>query len=445
MRNKLTATVKKYNMLQRGDKIIVALSGGADSMCLLFLLKDLEQSLGISVSALHINHNIRGEEALRDMEFVTQYCKENSIELTVLQRDVPALAKQQGLSLEQAGRNVRYEIFEMQAEDSLIATAHNLNDCAETFLFNLSRGSSLKGLKGIPPKRGRIIRPLIECTKEEILSFCRETHLPFVTDSTNLSTEYTRNALRHNVVSELCRITPSFFTSFLRCTDSLKNDDDYLRQATLRLLADARQDDKYSVAVLKASHSAIRLRAIAEIASERANCTAESLHIRMIDEGLDGCCVNLPGGAKAVSDGCFLYIASQPMKAPDDVPLLPNENIRFGKYSIKAEILSLSEWKNLQIVDKNHYSLAIDFDTIKGQLMLTTRREGDCFRPVGRGCTKTLKKLFNEKKIDKLTRPAIPVLRDDLGIVAVYLGGIDERLRLTNSTKCIFAIKITEC
>lgn len=195
-------TIKKYSMINKGERIIVALSGGKDSMALLDILKKLENELEISVSCAHFNHCIRGEESDRDEAFVRKYCEKNNIELFCRRGDVLKFAKEKHLGTELAARELRYEFLSSLGCDK-IATAHTAGDNAETMLFNLARGTSLKGMCGIPPVRDKFIRPIICLKSTETEEYCKRNSIPFVTDSTNSSDEYTRNFIRHNIIPEL--------------------------------------------------------------------------------------------------------------------------------------------------------------------------------------------------------------------------------------------------
>lgn len=213
-------------MLSYGDKIVVGLSGGADSVCLTHALVSLRDSLSLEVEAVHVNHGIRGEEALRDEKFCSDFCKSLGIKLTVFRFDIPLECKKTGESEEECGRRKRYECFKNTAgENAKIATAHNLNDSAETVLLNIVRGTGCKGLCGIPPIRGNIIRPLIMTSRDDIELYCKENSLDFVTDSTNLQNEYKRNVIRNVVFPTLQKMNPSVLSAFSRLTENATDDE----------------------------------------------------------------------------------------------------------------------------------------------------------------------------------------------------------------------------
>ena len=200
--NEVLKNIRKYELIHRGQQVVVGFSGGADSVCLLHVLHELRAILGISeLRAVHVNHCLRGDEALRDEIFSRDFCREHDIEFRAVQVDVKGLAASEGSSIEEAGRKLRYEALRRELiPGGVIATAHHADDSAETILLNLARGTGFKGAAGIRPKRDDVIRPLIFCSKSDILSYVESRGLSYVTDSTNLSNDYTRNAIRNMIL-----------------------------------------------------------------------------------------------------------------------------------------------------------------------------------------------------------------------------------------------------
>lgn len=269
--DKVRSAIMEYNMTAQGDAVVVALSGGADSVSLLFALKELEQELGITLSACHVNHNLRGSESDGDMQFCRGLCERIGVPLEVRSVDVLS-QRQKHEGVEETARRARYSFFEellsRQGEHSRLATAHNSNDCAETVLLNMLRGTGLKGLCGVPPVRGRIIRPLIYCTRSEVERFCAEHELSFVTDSTNLSDDYTRNRVRHTILPEMQKINPALLECMTRMQQSLRQDSAYLEQLAEHGLESARVSGGYSAAVLCALPQPVLSRAVQLVLKE---------------------------------------------------------------------------------------------------------------------------------------------------------------------------------
>ncbi|MDE6599421.1 MAG: tRNA lysidine(34) synthetase TilS, partial [Oscillospiraceae bacterium] len=233
MLEKISYTIEKFNMLKNGETVCCALSGGADSVALLLSLKNLSPELGITVTAVHVNHLLRGEESDRDENFCRSLCDRLSIPLTVFRRDAAAFSHSLRVSVETGAREMRYEIFSQISADK-IATAHNLNDNAETVLFRMARGTGLRGLAGIPPVRGKIIRPLLFCTRDEIEVYLNGIGQDFVTDSTNLSDDYARNRIRRRIMPEMASVHEAFPKCITAMTASLAEDEDFLTKEAMR-------------------------------------------------------------------------------------------------------------------------------------------------------------------------------------------------------------------
>lgn len=242
---KILRAVNTYDMVKAGDNVVVGLSGGADSVTLLYGLKRLENELGIRLYACHINHNLRGEESDNDQRFAEKLCQSLGVEIRVFSVDVKGgLQKHQ--STEEKARELRYEAFKKISGElgAKVATAHNACDNSETVLLNILRGTGLKGLCGIPPKRDYLIRPLIFCTREEIEGYIRDNNLEFVTDKTNFSTAYTRNKVRLEIIPRLTEINPSFHTGIERMTNSLIEDSLFLEDMAKEALDKAKSEEE---------------------------------------------------------------------------------------------------------------------------------------------------------------------------------------------------------
>ena len=239
MLDRVRRTAARYDMLPPGCTVIAAVSGGSDSMAMLDLLCRLRAERGFTLRAAHVNHGLRGAAADADEAFVAAACEARGIPLEILRADVAQEAARRGLGVEDCGRQVRYAFLESLDPGARIATAHHLEDRAETFLLNFARGASLRGLCSIPPVRGRIIRPLFDVTKAEILAYCKERGLSFVTDETNASPQYARNRLRAQAIPALRETNDAFFAHAGACMDDLREDEAFLQAQTDALLAHA--------------------------------------------------------------------------------------------------------------------------------------------------------------------------------------------------------------
>lgn len=243
--NKVIYAIENHNMIKSGDKIIVALSGGADSVTLLHCLNTIKDELDFELSACHVNHNLRGADSDSDQAFAETLCKKMNIPLKVFSIDVTK-AMEKHTSVEETARELRYQAFAAESArlGAKAATAHNSCDNTETVFLNLLRGTGLKGLCGIPPVRDYLIRPLILCTRDEIEAYCNENTLQYVTDKTNFSTEYTRNKIRLELLPKLLEINPSLYDGVSRMTSSLSEDSLFLENMAKEALSDAALGNK---------------------------------------------------------------------------------------------------------------------------------------------------------------------------------------------------------
>ncbi len=435
---KVRNTISKYNMLQKGDRVVVALSGGSDSMVLLDILQRLSDEYSLNLCVAHVNHQLRGEESLRDEMFVRAYCKEKGIECHVLQCDVAA-SRKNGESVEEAGRRIRYDFFNSIAPDVKIATAHNLSDNAETLIFNMTRGSGLKGLCSIPACRGNIIRPLLFVSKSDILDYCKENNLSFVTDSTNAMDCYTRNKIRHNIIPVLEEINPSFLQSVERLVLSLNEDEAYLEKQADKLYIKAKLTNGFSVEVLKSAECPILKRALVRILSENCIKKPTANHIENIIFLLD------KGGSMQVSDDVIFRIRKGVLEKVPQVTAIEKWCVDFSEGDIELPFGKLKIYKNVynstQKVNKGLLADLIDCDKIKGNLKIRSRIEGDKFTSPKNNFTKSLKKLFNEFAILPEDRDKIPIISDDCGILWIKGFGVSQRAKCDDNTKTAFYIK----
>ena len=224
MLTKVYKFIKDNNMICRGDTVVCGLSGGADSVALLISMSELSEKLGISVEALHVNHCLRGTESDGDEQFCRELCARLNVPFKAISCDVRSYAEQYSLSTEEAARKLRYDIFREHSKGKKLATAHNANDNRETVILNLARGTGIKGLAGIPMIRGNIIRPLLTVTRKEIEDFLAKRSQPYVTDSTNLSDDYTRNKIRHRILPLLSEINSSAVETSINSINTVREE-----------------------------------------------------------------------------------------------------------------------------------------------------------------------------------------------------------------------------
>ncbi|MBQ6018882.1 MAG: tRNA lysidine(34) synthetase TilS [Clostridia bacterium] len=449
MKNKLIFTVEKYRMPLKGRRVVVGFSGGSDSAALLSILNELAPDWELALTAAHVHHGIRGAEADRDEAFVREFCEKRKIPLRVARFDVPQLCKETGESVEECGRRLRYAFFRSIDPDALIATAHNLDDCAETFLLNLARGTGLKGLCGIPPVRDGIVRPLIDCTKAEILRYCEENGIPFVTDSTNLGSEYSRSRIRNEALPALRAVNPAFLSCFARTLSILKNDEAALDAIARDIAETARRADGYSVAELLRAPEPLRERTLSVVLRALTGTQPETRHIRAVASLLEkGGSENMNGGETVVVDGGRLRrrTAPEPPEQKQTVYTALPETAELSGGEIRFSVLTREEYEKNSAKNKKIYKEVfyyyLDCDTMIYPITVRGRREGDGLRPPGRGVTKSFKQLCAEKKIPAPQRGALAVLADAKGVLWAEGLGVDERAAVTDKTRSILQIEV---
>ncbi|HCQ74019.1 MAG TPA: tRNA lysidine(34) synthetase TilS [Clostridiales bacterium] len=420
----ITDFINKHAMLPRGTHVLCAVSGGADSMCLLHFLSSNAESLGITVAAAHFNHRLRGAEADRDQAFVEAWCKEHGILCETGSADVVAYAGQSGMSTEEAARNLRYEFLENCADKlgcTAIATAHNSDDNAETVLLNLTRGAGAKGLCGIPPVRGRLIRPLLATSRAQIEAYLAENGVPHITDSTNDTDDYTRNVIRHRVMPVLCGINPAFSASAMRTAELLREDEEFLDKLAADFLREHFENGSLPIAELTALPKPVAARALRKICGRSLTAGhIKALFDIMQSESLAHADIH---GMRVTADHGRLYFGQKPAVLPD-TPLHIGEKTVIGDGSFTVECKLMP--KNSKVFNSLN-TFFFNFDAVCGTIFFTSRKDGDKIRLNGRKCTKSLKDLFSEAKMTQLQRSETPVLRDEKGIIAVYGFGACER------------------
>ena len=445
MLEKVKNTISKYDMLSPSDSVLVGLSGGADSVALLVCLTEL----GYNVSAMHINHNLRGEESDRDERFCVELCKNLGIHLTVKSVDVKGYCQGNKLGIEEGARELRYRSFSTAKTDK-ICTAHTLSDSVETMLINLIRGTALKGLCGVPNKRGNIVRPLIDCTREEVEAFLSKRNIGYVTDSTNNSNDYTRNKIRHLVVPKLAEISKeqngSLYQNIRKTLNSIKLDEDYLSTEAENLLKRAQtDDDAFDYEVIFSSHDAVLNRMLVMLLKryevEVSSAKLEDLK-RACEEGKK---INLKKNVYASVKSGKLIITGEKEKPQVYFKEISFENTnKVSEFFLGRRVkICLIERDSKESNVHNMFTKKdIDYDKIKGKIFLRNRKSGDKIRLAERGLTKSLKKLFNES-IPLEERHKVAVLSDDDGVIYVEGFGADERVSADENTKRILEVEIS--
>ncbi len=435
MEKLVTEAIERYSLLSAEVKCVtVALSGGADSMALLYCLLSLKEKLGIEVRAAHFNHMIRGNEAYRDESFVKEQCEIAGVELSVGRADVPLYAKENALSTELAARKLRYE-FLNKVNRGVVATAHTASDNLETVIFNLSRGTGPDGLCGIPPKRDIFIRPLILCSREQIEEYCEVNRIPFVTDSTNLSDEYTRNKIRHSIIPVLKSLNPSVEKSVQRTAVLLKEDGAYLSSLADSFLADNTDENGLNALSLKNVSPAVAKRAVKRyIESVAPQCDTEMVHIESVLKIIP------KGGQICLPAECIAIVRDGYLKICRNCDNIQKEK-RYIVEMTETDNPFTQENKKINNLLLNN---SLDCDKIVGKSVVRTRQSGDSVRLRNRGCTKTINRIFSENKIPVEERDILPVIADDNGVIWIHGIGVAERCAVNVKSKRILKISVEE-
>lgn len=403
MLDKLLSTIRRYDMLQSGDTVICAVSGGADSMALLFALYLLRDKLNLQVQAAHFNHNLRGAESDGDEAFVRDFCDRYDIPLFVGAAQVVSGKK----GLEAAAREARYGFF--QSLNGKIATAHTADDNAETVLMRLVRGTGLKGLGAISPVRGNIIRPLLNTTRQEILSFLEEYHISYRQDSSNDADDFLRNRLRHHVMPLLAQENPRLAENLSAMAQRLREDEDALSAIATPTV---------EIAALRAMPQAIRSRCLEQFLKNSGVKEPEAQHIALAEALVFSDNPSAQGHFPVGITICRQY--GSLVKAPhqnrfEAVALACPGSVQIGRWQIVCE-------EATEIINNAH---TVTVQT-EGLVLARPRQSGDTIRLSGG--TKSLKKLFIDRKIPASERNRIPVLADSQGIIAVCgIGGNQNR------------------
>ena len=429
---KVKTAIERYHMIQKGEAVCCALSGGADSVALLIALQELSAELGATVSAVHINHMLRGEESDRDEEFCRELCKKRDVPLTVVRKNAAAFAHSMGLSVETGAREMRYQIFDQMAADK-IATAHNLNDNAETLIFRLARGTGLRGLAGIPPVRGNIIRPMLQCSRQEIEVFLAAREQSFVTDSTNLTDDYTRNRIRHKIMPEMTALHGAFPECVTALTASFAEDEDFLSS----------EAEKCKNKDLRTVHPALRKRIVIScLKDHKLEVTAS--RVSEIEAALlvGGGKISVGGGLTAFVRNGKIIIKKEKEETVDSVKIL-----RDGEYPFSSDRIVIvskvncEKMNNTDIVNKKLTTDALDYDKINGDVVLRNRLRGDRIKPAGAAHTRELRKLLQER-LPYGERRICAVLADRDGVIWSEHIGAAERVAPDEGTGRLMKVNI---
>lgn len=454
MQKKVFSYLEQWNMVAPGMRVLVGFSGGADSIALLWLLKEYTELHGSEVRALHVNHGIRGEEAARDEAFCEAFCREKEIRLRIVQADVPALAKKESISTEEAGRRVRYEAFSQALAEGwadIVALAHHQNDQAETMLFHLMRGTGLRGLRGMEPVRDSYIRPLLCVTREEIEDWLTARNIRWVEDGTNRELDYTRNQIRHRVLPPMEQIRPGCVSRMSAAAGQLLEIEDYLEQQLeqqwSQWVREREQGFGISLEAFGQMHAAMQ-KMIVRRCLERLSGSAknlESVHLEQVCAlcgGRRGSRITLPGNCFAVLEYEELLLKKGYGMKNSEEPVYCGAD---GEYHYMGETFcfSLENRSETDEIPTNCYTKWFDYDIIKDSVVLRTRQPGD-YLELSNGSHKKLKDYLIDQKVPREERDRCILLAEGSHIIWVVGMRISERYKVTEQTKHILCVRKIE-
>lgn len=469
MQNDIISKIKSYiddnKLIQNGDTCIIGVSGGADSVCLLNVLSSLKDVYGINLVVVHVNHCIRGAEADGDENYVRQLCDTMQIPFIIYKRDIPAICAKTKETEEECGRRIRYEVFDEVASlynDAKIVVAHHMNDQAETIIFRIARGTGVKGLAGMKPRFGQIIRPLLCVSRDEIIDYLNNIDLSYRTDSTNEDVLYSRNYIRKELIPDFERINPAFIQHISSLSKEAMEVEEYLNEEADELLNRSFDNaiksgnagsiyNKYDVNPFSEVKPIIRRIAIRRLI-EKSGISLKDItrdHILQIEKLLparESSRVCLPKKVIVVIEGGYLYVDkdgnSEDIANQEDFCQMVEENsiYRLPDGSLlKTRLLSDFDQG---CIPTNPYTKWFDYDKIKSGLCIRNRLPGDYLVVNEAGDHKKLKEYMINEKIPKSDRDRIPLLADESRIIWVIGHRISADAKVTDNTTTVFECTI---
>lgn len=421
-----------FNLPFKNQTIAVALSGGMDSMCLLHVLLSHKEVYGLTIKAINIDHSIRGEESENDSLFVKNYCEKHGVELKFFKVDAINFSKENKYTLEQGARILRYQIFNQLLNENYadkIATAHHLNDNFESVLFNLFRGSGLKGLSGINPCGDKFIRPLLNVSKEEIKNYVIKNNVPYVEDSTNSQTNYTRNYIRNVLTPLIEEKFPNAVLAVKRLSDISREENEFLNELAKSQIKKDKNGYHINVntpPVLFKRAVIITLNLLGLEKDYEKTHVEDVFGLKLLQNGSK---ITLPKNIITVKE--YEQISFYKEKASNKITEIP---FALGSYNFKDFTLEISSspTKNALVFDK---------DKIPKNAVIRNRKNGDVFTKFGGG-TKKLKDFFIDKKIPVIKRDELLVIASGNDVLMVVGVEISDKIKVDNDTKTLLYAKL---
>lgn len=447
MIKKIVNFVKENKIFEYGDSVILGVSGGADSMCMLYVLKELDQAFGLTLNVVHVNHHIRGVEAQKDADFVKSVCRKLGVEFEQADADIPEMVRDSGMSEEEAGRKARYQAFydaALRKKANKIAVAHNLNDNSETILFHLFRGTGIKGLTGIPVRREMIVRPLLCCTRREIEEYLCSIGAEYRTDATNNITEYSRNKIRLEVLPYIREnINRRAEYNIVNAAEHLEEISDFMNKETIKAYDEYVEDDVFlelGFGIHPAVMSQVfRFMIYNEVGKLKDITRTHIKSVAALKEMPVSKSVNLPYNLTAVRtyEGIQIRknINEKKNSHKEEILIEDGKIFEHGLFNISLE----KEAFNIENIEELVYTKWFDYDKIH-KLALRNRQKGDYIIIDEKGHRKKLKDYFINEKIPRDQRDDILLLADGSHVVWVIGHRISSFYKVTEDASKILKI-----
>ncbi len=445
-------TIEEYSMLKGGERVLVGLSGGPDSVSLLHILNELKEELRLTLHALYIDHGLRPDETPREIEFCAEAAAGLDVPFGVRRVDTEGLAQRERLGIQEAARRLRYRAFEehaLQIEADRVATGHNADDQAETLIMRLLRGAGPRGLAGIPPVRGRFIRPLIRVERSGVEKYLNERGIAFIIDASNLKRDYLRNRLRHELMPLLREYNPNLTATLCRTADILREEDRYMEtvvtKSLMRLISRKTGETiELFLSPLEHMEKVILRRALLRAVGETRGLRGIGVEhveeiISLIRSGSSGSRIYLPGGIRVIRDYSTLVITSAaPRKLGEYLLDVPGETVlkEAGIVLVSSTLDSPADSGD------GRNEAAFDLDMLRFPLKVRPRRAGDFFYPAGFGKRKKLQDYFVDEKVPRDLRETVPLLVSGEDIIWVVGYRMDERYRVRPSSRRTLKIAV---
>lgn len=449
--NNIEARVRKFiadnHLLKRGDRVTAGVSGGADSMCLLFLLMKLQPEYGLKLSVVHVEHGIRGEESRSDAAFVKNFCEEHGIPVKIIEIDAAALARADGMSVEEAGRAARYKAF-LEEENDRIAVAHHRNDLAETMLFNLFRGSGIRGMASIAPVNGKIIRPLLILDRAEIEQYDAEMGIDYRIDCTNRDNHYARNSIRNEIIPKAELINDRAVDHICETAAVMREADEFLtEQAAVyydRYVSGGSGTLKLDMTIFDAAAPLMARYVIRRMIGELAGKLKDVTHVHvaaiMSLSGMEsGRHVDIAYGITATRefDSILMTIKNEQDNVRSEVCLVPGERISLEQNCV---VISALITEKMTDIPNLPYTKWFDYGKIKNTVVFRTRRAGDMVSI--KGGSKKLRSVMIDDRVPVHERDSMYLLADGSSIIWIPGCRIGEEYKVTETTEKILMVKM---